>query len=505
MKKPFVFFLGVILLSYLSFHRSFNFGLIVDDWFQLWGAIFERPMLSRYFADHPGVALEFLLLSKIFGFNPVYYYMVSFFLKIIGSLAVSVFVYGLTKSRQASFLSGLIFASTVMGLEAFDRISAHYAAFSIIFLSLAMYFWVQNINQRFFRNTLASLSLVLIALLGDPGSSIMILPLLLIWDLLTYYQHGLPKQELKFYLVRIFLICFLLFLTYFIIIIRAQYYTANFYSTHIQYAATHLISSLNNYLNSIGHLVIGWVIPVSEMLGISNPTVIGIVTGYLLLVITILIFLLYIQTKKNSYKIIFFLLSWILVFYFPSWITQEHIVKGNLVIGVTNRYLAVSAVGVATLLAIMISKVKNLKLSLSVLVIIISVNIFTANNLLAKEEEYRSVKVQEALYNKIDSDVPKGVEKNSIFIFLGNNWFKVFALDWNGAYPFALKRNINKVSEFPVVLNNLEDAANKLCAEPERYRLQNVYAWSVDSQNIINISLQVQDTLSNMSSCHIQN
>lgn len=505
MKKLFVFFPAVVLLSFLSFHKAFNFGFIVDDWFQLWGALFERPMLNRYFADHPGVALEFLLLSKIFGFNPFYYYLVSFILKITCSLAVAFFVYGLTKSRRTSFFSGLIFASTVMGLEAFDRISAHNAAFSIIFLSPAMYFWVQNTNQHFFRNTLASLTLVLIALLGDPGSSIMILPLLLLWDLLTFYQNGWSKQRLKFYSLRIIAICLLLFLTFFIISMRAQYFTGNFYSANLQYAVTHLVSSVTNYLNSIGHLVIGWVIPINEMLGISNTTIIGKAAGYLLLLTTMLIFLSYIQTKKNSYKIIFFLLSWILVFYFPSWITQEHIVKGNLVIGVTNRYLAVSAVGVVTLLAITAAKIKTLTLSVSVLIIVIAANIITANNLLAKEEEYRSVKVQEALYNKIDSDVPKGVEKNSIFIFLGNNWFKVFALDWNGAYPFALKRGIHQVSEFPAVYSNVEEVANKLCAEQAKYQLVNVYAWKVDNQKLTNVSQQVQDTVRNLSSCHIQN
>lgn len=499
MKKLVIFFLAVVLLSFLSFHKAFSFAFIVDDWFQLWGAMFERTMLSNYFSDHPNVALELLFLSKFFSFNPFYYYLVSFFLKITCSLTVSLFVYGLIKSNKASLFAGLIFASSVMGLEAFSRISAHYAVFSIILLSLGMYFWVLQINKNFFRNTVVSVTAIILALLGDPGSSIMVLPLIIMWDIFSFYQNHLHKKDLKLYLVRVSLIILVLILVYFILRIRAQHFTSSFYSEQIQFAITHPISSLNNYLNSIGHLLIGWTIPVDEMLGLSNTTIIGTVAGYSLLVTIIISLMVFVKTRKNTHKTILFLLSWILVFYFPSWITQGHIVIGHLVIGVTNRYLAVSSIAVVVFLAVSISKIKSFSLRSILFAYVIAANIFTANVLLSKEQEYRSVKVQDTLYNKIDTEVAKGSERNSIFVFLGNSWFKVFAIDWNGAYPFALKRGIKKIDEFPLMLNNLQDVVNRLCQENSRYNLSNVYAWTVNNKDMINVSEQFREKVRTIS------
>lgn len=492
----------IIFLSFLTFNKAFSFAFIVDDWFQLWGALFERPMLDRYFSDHPGVVLEFILLSRFFYFNPIYYYIIGFILKIICSLVVSLFAYGLTKSNKVSLFAGLLFASSVMGLETFSRISAHYAAFSIILLSLGMYFWVQPIDKNFLK-TIISIVFITIALIGDPGSSIMVLPLMVLWDISTFYQNHFQKEELKSYMTRLLSVCVMVIFVNHIISKRVQYFTSNSYSSHIQYAITHLSSSLNNYLNSIGHLIVGWIVPINEMIGISNPTVIGLFAGYLLVAIAIIITILFIRTRKIKYKIIFFLLNWILVFYFPSWITQKHIVVGNLIIGVTNRYLAVSAIAVIIVLALTVASIKKVSHKIFLLILIVAANILMSNYLLSKEQEYRSLKVQELLYNKIDSDVPKNGEKNSIFIYLGDNLFRVFALDWNGAYPFALKRHIKMVDQFPFVTNNLQDAANKLCTE-NKYKLSNVYAWTVDYQNIVDVSQQVREKIRPILSCSVQ-
>lgn len=501
MKKAVIFFLAVVLLSSLSFHKAFGFAFIVDDWFQLWGVMFEKAMLNRYFSDHPSGVLEFSLLSKFFSFNPFYYYVFGFILKIICSLVVAFFVYGLTKSSRVSIFTGLIFASSVMGLEAFSRISAHNATFSIILLSFGMYFWVQQIRKNFYRNTAVSIASIIIALLADPGSSVMILPLMIIWDLATFYQNHFLKQELKLYLVRILLISLSIILVHFVIHNRALYFTSNLYSEQIQYAVTHPVSSLNNYLNSIGHLLIGWTIPVNEMMGISKPTILGIVSGYLLLYATIIVLILFIKKQTDKYKIIFFLLCWVLFFYFPSWVTQKHIVIGNLVIGVSNRYLVVCGVGLVSIFAVIISKIKSPSFRLFMISYVLVANITISNVLLTKEQTYRSVKVQNMLYDKINADVIPGSEKNSIFVFLGDSWFRVFAIDWNGVYPFALKRGLKRVDEFPLVINNLQDVVNKLCTEQDRYKLSNVYAWNVDDQNIVNETDQFREKVKNLISC----
>lgn len=495
----------LVLLSFISLYHAFSFAFIIDDWNQLWGAVFDKEMLFRYFSDHPSVALEFIFLSKIFGFNPLYYYIVSLVLKVICSIAVSLMIYGVTKSKRASIYGALIFASSVMGLESFDRISAHYAAFSIILLSLGAFFWVQGSGEDFIKNSLIAVSLFALALLGDPGSSVMIIPIVIIWEVFTFYQQNLEKKFIKRTSLRILLVCGLAFLLISAISQRAKYFSSNLYSSNIQYVFNHLGSSLNNYLNSMGHLLIGWFVPINEMVGISSSTFVGLVVGYFLLAVFILQLILFLKTKSNFYKVTSFLLGWMIFFYFPSWITQEHIAVGGLVIGVTNRYLAISSVALVCLISIILIKIRNKNLSLCILLIIISLNIFTANRLLGSERQYRSLEIQERLYSKIDSDVPHGFEKNDIFIFLGNNWLKILGLDWNGAFPFALKREIKNPDDFPLIISDIKSVTSKLCTDKNNYSLSNTFAWDVSGGSLVNVSKQIREEILQNAICDLNN
>lgn len=499
-----LFIVLVIILSFISLFHAFKFALIVDDWIQLWGALFDRSILIRYFSDHPSVALEFMFLSKIFGFNQFYYYLLSFFLKVVCSFFVALMLYGLTKSKKASIYSGLIFASSVMGLEAFDRISAHYAAFSIILLSLGLFFWICASEKKFIRNTLIAITSFFFALLGDPGSTAMIIPLIIMWEFFTVYQQSFRKEILRKASLRFLLICGISISVFSIVSQLAKFFSSDLYSSQLQYAITHFGGSLNNYLNSIGHLLVGWFIPIDETLGLSSSTAIGVVAGYLLLIVFIMHLILFFKTKKSFYKITSFLLGWILFFYFPSWITQGHIVIGGLVIGVTNRYLALSSVALICFFGIILMKIKNKGLSTFFLLTIISLNLFTANKLLSVERQYRSQETQEWLYNKIDVDVPKGSEKDSIFVFLGNNPLKIFGLEWNGVYPFTLKRGIYNRADFPLVMSDIKSIVSKLCTDKDNYSLSKTYAWDVSSGDIINVSEQFREVILQNATCNLE-
>lgn len=503
-KKHWITFVAlVMLLSFLSHYQALGFAFIVDDWNQLWGAIYDRSLLSRYFSDHPSVAWEFIFLSKIFGFNPYYYYLVSLLLKIICSFGVGVMGYGFTKSIKVGIYSGLIFASSAMGLEVFGRISAHYAAFSIILLTVGIFFWIRAPKKKLIYLTVSAFILFFIAVVGDPGSAIMILPLIIIWEVITYYQSKFNRNLFIPVILRILLVGLLSILIFGIISQRAKYFSASLYSSNIQFATENFGSSLNNYLNSIGHLLVGWFIPIEEMLGISSPTLIGILMGYFLLIILIIQLVIFLKTKSNFSKIIFFLLSWIIFFYFPSWITQEHIVRGGLVIGVTNRYLALSSIGLIIIFAIVLEKIKNKNIAALLLSAIIFLNVFTSNRLLGSEQQYRSQKIQADLYNKIDKDVPLGFEKNSIFIYQGNNWLKIIGLEWNGVYPFVLKRGIINPDDFPLILNDINSIISKLCLDKDRYSLANVYAWDVSSGKLENTTNQFRETISRDATCDL--
>jgi len=89
--KNWLFYLLIIgLLSFLSFYPAFNFSFIIDDWYQLWGVFYDRSIIEHYIKSQaPNVAYEFLILAPIFKFNPFYYQIVGYFLKIIDSVFTS--------------------------------------------------------------------------------------------------------------------------------------------------------------------------------------------------------------------------------------------------------------------------------------------------------------------------------------------------------------------------------------------------------------------------------
>jgi len=104
---------------------------------------------------------------------------------------------------------------------------------------------------------------------------------------------------------------------------------------------------------------------------------------------------------------------------------------------------------------------------------------------LRDEYTYRSLEVQNRLYNKIDQDLPRGNEKTTYLLFLGDNQIRLFGLEWNGFYPLALRRGITDKKEFPTIINNLADAKKRLCANPLGSNLPGLYAWEVQDNGML--------------------
>lgn len=186
-----------------------------------------------------------------------------------------------------------------------------------------------------------------------------------------------------------------------------------------------------------------------------------------------------------------------------------HLVNGSVILGVTHRYFVIPSIGLVAILAFCISRINNKFLRVFILIAVISSNIFMANKILKDELSYRSVEVQNKLYNQINQTVAKGKEGESILIFLGNNNLRLFALDWNGVFPFLLKRGISKLDDIPVVTNDIDTINKLLCGETDnlsinagvgsplnvkgkKFLLENLYAWTTMNGDLQNASEEVR-------------
>lgn len=505
MKKRYylLFLFLVIFLSFLCFYPAFRFAFVIDDWFQLWGVFYDRSIIEYYMkAQHPNSAYEFLLLAPIFKFTPFYYQIVGYLLKVVDSLVVALLIFSITKLKNTAIFSGLLFAASVIGLETFSRISAQNSALSIVVLGTGLYFWViANRDNSLYKYFLAVIFMGL-TILGDPGTGVIILPITLFWNLLNLAQSP-HKQTLKKTLITTGVLMLIpLFLGKYLGSLVSS--KSAYFSQHSSFILNNSLTVLTNYLTSIGNLIIGWIIPVEEHIGLTNSVPITIISGYLYILFVLIIGFNFLRTRTEYFKIMLFFSIWPLLFYFPSWFTQTHYVEGGTISAVSNRYFAISSIGVIGLIAYYVSSFKNNR-AVPFLSLIIILSLWNSFRILSGEYKYRSVEIQQKLYDRIDEDVPIGDEKDKILLFLGNNWVRIVGLDWNGFYPIAHRRGIINTNDFPTIVNDIPKTKDAVCIKTNsvspKFKLSNLYAWEIQDDSIYNVSENVRKIISSDKEC----
>lgn len=501
--KNWLFYLLLIgIISFLSFYPAFNFSFIVDDWYQLWGVFYNHSIIEHYIkTQHPNSAYEFLLLAPFFKFNPLYYQIVGYILKIVDSLATVLVVFYITSSKKAAFYSGLIFAASVIGMETFTRISAQNSALLIPTVCLGLVFWIQANRQKNFsgRYILAILFMVL-SIIADPGTGIIVIPIVLLYSLLSLAQSPSSINLKKFIVVAISLGVLAIILYWYL---NSTISDRNGYVLkHINFILQHPFFVLTNFLTSIGNLILGWFIPFEESyISLTSANFLTQVAGYLFILLTILTGLRFWQKKSERTKIYLFFLLWVFLFYFPSWFTQSHYVEGGAISSVSNRYFAISSIGFIGLVAYLITFIKP-KYQIIFLIIVIGFNIWNSERTLIAGSFYRSRAQQDSLYQIVDQDLPRGDEKNDLLLFLGYDWFKIVELDWNGFYPLAIKRNITKEEEFPTIVSTVQRAKDLICSDNPKFKLSKLYAWEFQNNQLFNVTDKVKQVINTDKECH---
>lgn len=500
--KNWLFYLFlIVLLSFLSFYPAFNFSFIVDDWNQLWGVFYDHSIIDHYIkTQHPNSAYEFLFLAPIFKFNPLYYQIIGFILKIIDSLSSALVVFYITASRKAAFFSGLIFAASVIGIETFTRVSAQNSALLIPTICLGLVFWIQASRQNHFSNKyFLSFLFMALSVMADPGTGIIVIPITFLYSLLSQIQipSGINLKKL-----------IIIIITLGILIVVLNWYLNSMISDrnsyvlkHINFTLQHPLFILTNFLTSIGNLMLGWFVPFGESyISLTSANLLTQTAGYTLIFLTILTGLKFWQKKSKLLKIHLFFFLWIFLFYFPSWFTQSHYVEGGTISAVSNRYFAIPGIGFIGLIAYLITFIKP-KYQIILLAGVIGFNIWSSERTLYMESFYRSKTQQDFLYRIIDQDLPKGDEKNDLLLFLGYDWFKTVELDWNGFYPLAIKRNITKEKEFPTIVSSVQQVKDLICSDHPKFRLSKFYAWEFQNNQLYNITDQVRQVINTDKKC----
>ncbi len=481
------YILLIFIISFLSFWRAFSFDFWGEDWEQLWFAVFDPAMINNPMEmQHPIVIYEELILAKFFQFNTYYWQIVGFLLKILSAISVGIMMWGLTKSKKATFLTGLIYASSVGGLASFTWVAAHSSALVIPFLCLGIYFWVSR------KNFVLALALLIFSVWSDPARGFFGSLVIILWEILSILQNPriLNESIKRTSILVVSLITLFLILQYF-------YYSSSVSLTYsLSLVFANPFKSLNNFLTNIGNLLIGWVIPISQnTFAISSDNIYGRLAGYLFLFQTIYLILQFFKKRSESLKILLIFSLWIPLFFLPNWLlpNQEMIGNGQ-VLGMTHRYLTLSAVGLVCFLGYILTKVKKNPLQFLLLLLIVVSNILTSNQILERQSDYRSTAVTKPIWDKIEKDVPRG-EENSIFFIQGEDKTSVNDIS-QAKIPFAIRRGIKSRDMWPASTSDPGVVKRYLCGNNEDNRtipLSHLHAWNIRGNIVDNISEKVRE------------
>lgn len=509
----------MLLLSLASFFWAFDFYFKAEDWWQLW--VINNPHLNHLifrtdlFANHPASTYQQIFFSKFFDFNPYFWKILGYFLKVVNSLAVALMVLGITKSKRAAFYAGLIFAASVGGLESYIWLAGQTSALILLPMALGFYFWVRSFSNKLLsKNYILALFLFLLAIFGDPGRGSVILVLALLWDALVLIQNRSRKNFLKVISRNTLFIFICLFLL--LVFWKEHVFTSTTsnYKEWTNYLINNPIKTTQNFLTSLGNFISGGFIFTYDSGHMSHPSIQALVSGAFFTIILFL-FLINSFTRENIFlKQMLFFCLWVMVAFFPSWFVTHYFYGPPLIAGVTHRYFTISAVGLSAALGLLLTKFKKPTAIILLITIVIS-NISQASRILKQEWNYRSTTIIKPIWDKIDREIPIG-ETNDIILFLGGDPI-VNELDSADAIPYALKRGITNPEDIPIQtivgkepLEKLlcEDGAGYITAVREqalakkRIPLSHLHVWEVKYGIITNVSGRERKRLASELKCN---
>lgn len=494
------FVIFVFILSYLTFWRALSFDFWGEDWEQIWFAKYQPSMINNVQEmQHPLVIYEELFLVKFFGFNTAYWQLAGLSLKILSAFAVSLMVFGLTKSKKAGFFSGLIYASSIGGLASFTWVAAHSSALEIPLMCLGIYFWVtsyKDIKNMQKGKFLLALILLMSSFLADPARGIFGIFIVIFWEILSIVQQPQILNESKKRIIIMLTSLLSVFLIY-------QYFVNINNTVSVSYnlgiVLRNPLNSLNNFLNNIGNLLIGWILPIQQTLfAVSEKNIFGSIAGYLFFFQAIYLLKQFINKKNESLKVLLIFSAWIPIFFLPNWLlpNQEMIQNGQ-ILGVTHRYLTLSAVGLVCLLGYFLTLIKNKRLGVFLLIFVIGSNIVMANQILNRESDYRSKDVTKPIWDKIERAVPAGAE-NLLFFIRGDDKYRVNVIS-QAKIPFAIRRKIISRDKWPISTSDPGNAKGYICGlfvGERKVPLSNLYGWETKGNTVENISEQIRNEFS---------
>lgn len=485
-------FIALLGLVFVTFWQSLFLGFYRDDW-SIWTSqyYFMKILLGGH--NHPGTWIEDYLLFKVFGFNTYIWQGLGLLLRAMAAFCVFLLVDAVTKSKKIAIVSAFLFAPSIIAMETVTWLSVYIVPQAIILSCLAFYFWIKFSESKRLIFGVSSVLLLITSIIGDPGRSIFIIPLIIFWEVLQWWISD-KKEPAHMLFLRLFLFV-LISMILAKQVLNLLYPSSISLIDNLKFILNH-ISYINNLYLSVANVLIGW-------MKFSHGDNLNKLSLLLFLVTFVTGLHLTVIKKSRLGAALLLFTVWMPFVYIPNWTFNT-----NYVAPPTDRYLGMSAVGYVAVLAILFSyfPIKRAPAILTVYVCMITafllLNIYLAYQVMHSELSYRAASFTEPLWNQIYNDVPKG-EKDSIFMYLGNDYAKFVILDWSGSIPYGIKANVYKEEELPIATSDPQLILKLLCEEgvsrpsmfgritqAKRIKLSHIHAWELNNHILKNVSFE---------------
>lgn len=488
-----IFMILLLPLSLLSFWRVLFFDILQDDNYFLWNA-FYHPFTNVVNFRHPGTPIETIFLAPFFGLHIVLWELLGIVLKVIVAYLSGIFLYKLTDSKLAGFLTGIFFSTSYAGMYAINYYGATVTMFtSILLLSSLLYLLKALKGNR--KNYYYFCVFLIFSILPDPARALPIIFLLPFLPFLFPKSKKIVrfKKFLTYFLTAFFIFGVPLLMIWFVAFSIGKGTQLDIFLKGMQTNPRYMITKtkdIGNFFATMTNLFTEIVYGLQAnppTYATAKNTIIFEITGIGIFFMGIISFVYFLRSKSRFFAIFSFFIFWIYFFYLPNWVAEPRAAMDS-----QNYYLFISSIGYICLISYIFSFIKKKWLLFFLSACFVFLNIFKTNTQLSLQYPYRSSSYIELAWNIISKSVPKN-EVNDIFLFSGNEYLLDNSIfQWGGYHYLLLRKNANE-SQIPQLTFDETLVLDRLCGPTKRTTYYNtvisykqvspshVFAWETNS------------------------
>ncbi len=486
-RLAFTCFCLIVVLSFLSCYKSFRYGFWRDDWVLIWQALYDRANFLKWILGirHPGEIFNTYALAPIFGQQVLLWQYFGFILKVLVSLVSSFVLYSLIGSKKGAFISSLLIASSFIGLEGYNWISARLNVYVLLVCLIATLFYIESKKMSSIKYYIYSLIFLIFGMFMEPGRVIFLPFVLISWEITV---GRIENSIFKFInLIR---------MVFIIIATLAGALTTSYGRTLLYGGTSGYIQNLQKdnsaflrFFYSLSNLILIYIKGIRESAGLS--------TGFnrfdayigLLLVVLLILSGLFMFVKKEKNLPVFVVSSlWLLLFFAPGWISDMSVSLSE-----SSRFFTISSVGFTWILTLIVLKFSP-KICIVVTILLIFTNLLFSNKIQSSNYNIRSFEIANNFYRTQQKYV-SGLGTPLIFIVTGDNILKGYIFDWgtDGSVQFSYARSIKQIEKIPIYGIDYKLAAKLICEknvnrpfinewglQTDKVTIDEVYGWNLN-------------------------